>query len=165
MAAENAHPPLESRPATPEDLIDLCRRFNAAGVKYVVIGGMAMIHHGLLRLTSDIDVLVDAGEANIERIRTAMRELPDNAVAEVLPGDVKKYNVVRVADEFVTDLMQAACGVDYAEAARDAQQATYDGVTINFASPSTLLRTKQTHREKDSLDRNYLTVLMREKKT
>ena len=60
MAPQDDNAPLESRPATPDDLILLSRLFNQHNVRYVVIGGMAMIQHGLMRLTSDIDVLVDS---------------------------------------------------------------------------------------------------------
>ena len=40
---------------------------------------------------------------------------------EVADDDVAKYTVVRVADEIVVGLMARACGLDYAEASRDAR--------------------------------------------
>jgi len=35
-----------SRPPQEDDLIKLCRELNRQGAKYIVIGGMAVIHHG-----------------------------------------------------------------------------------------------------------------------
>ena len=38
---------LHARLPTLEDLLDLCRRLNEAGAKYIVIGGMAIIQQGV----------------------------------------------------------------------------------------------------------------------
>ena len=163
MASQDDNAPLESRPATPDDLIFLCRLFNEHEVRYVIIGGMAMIQHGLMRLTSDIDVLVDSGEENMQRIRSAMQMLPDGAILEVQPGDVRQYGVVRVADEFVTDLMHAACGIEYDHAIKDAEICEIEGISIPIASRRILWLSKRTDREKDALDRNFLKALMEER--
>jgi hypothetical protein len=66
-----------------------------------------------------------------------------------------------VADEVVVDLMARACGVDYAEAAKDAEALTIDGVSIPVASLKTLIRTKDTVRPSDAVDRRYLEELLR----
>ena len=93
----------------------------------------------------------------------AMSILPDNAVAELGADDVRTYGVVRVADEFVTDLMKAACGIEYETAAKDAVPMTIGDVAVPFASPRTLWLTKRTYREKDALDRNFLAELLRQR--
>ncbi len=36
--------PLEPRPPLLKDLVDLCRRHNTADARYIVVGGMAIIH-------------------------------------------------------------------------------------------------------------------------
>ena len=53
---EGALPP----PRTPEedDLARICASLNAKGALYVVIGGMAMNQHGMLRATADINLLI-----------------------------------------------------------------------------------------------------------
>jgi hypothetical protein len=40
-----------------------------------------------------------------------MATLPDNAIALMSDDEVDRYGVVRVADEFVVDLMKSACGI------------------------------------------------------
>ncbi|MBK5218927.1 MAG: nucleotidyl transferase AbiEii/AbiGii toxin family protein [Thermoleophilia bacterium] len=42
---------------------------NGAGVRYVLIGGIALIRHGVVRATRDIDAVFDPDPANVERIR------------------------------------------------------------------------------------------------
>ncbi len=79
--------------------------------------------------------------------------------AEVI---VARYSVVRVADEIVVDLMANACGVDYADAIRDAVEILFTDVSIPVASPPTLIRTKNTIRPSDAADRQFLQVLIDE---
>ncbi|MEK7678266.1 MAG: hypothetical protein AAB676_20745 [Verrucomicrobiota bacterium] len=153
----------EPRLPTLDDLLLLCRRLNDAGAKYIVIGGWAVIQHGFGRTTTDIDLLVDASRENFEKIKTAMAGLPDGAIREVQPDDLEQFVVVRVGDEFVVDLMKAACGVEYAEAVQDVSQVDVQGVMIPFANPKLLWRLKQTYREKDAWDRAFLKKLLNDR--
>lgn len=152
---------LEPRFPTVDDLRDLCRRLNANGAKYIVVGGWAIIQHGFERTTSDIDLVVDTSPANFERVKTAMLGLPDGAIRHVNQGDLDQFVVVRVGDEFVIDLMKSACGIEFAEAEKDTVVVDVAGVPIRFATPRLLLRMKQTYREKDVLDRRFLTELIK----
>ena len=125
-----------------------------------MVGGFAIIEAGYLRLTNDVDLLVDTSPENERRVYEALRTLPDKAVNELDAGDIERFTVVRVADEILVDLMKSGCGVDYAEAIKDAVWREIDGVKIPFASPQTLWRMKQTHREKDIPDRLFLRKLL-----
>ena len=147
---------LESRPPTLEDLLELCKNLNQNNVAYIVIGGMAVIQHGFVRATEDIDLLVDASENNEKRLRKALLYLPDKAVNELRDNDIENYTVVRVADEIVIDLMKSAGGIEYKEASKSILHVEISGVTIPFASIELLLQMKQTLREKDSIDRMFL---------
>jgi len=134
----------------------ICRELNARGVKYIVVGGFAVIQHGFLRNTGDIDLLVEDSPDNQARTKRALEILPDKAVRELGDDDLRNYVVVRVCDEVVVDLMMMACGISYLEAEREIEVFTISGVPIPFASAKLLLRTKQTHREKDVEDRMFL---------
>jgi len=145
-----------SRQPRPEDLVKICAALNGEGARYVLIGGFAVIARGLERPTKDIDLLVDSTPDNIERIKRALAILPDNAAREVKADEVERYDVIRVADEVVVDLMTAACGVTWKEADRDSEILELDGVEIPIASLETLIRTKQTVRPHDAADREFL---------
>ena len=95
-------------------------------------------------------------------MKAALRILEDKAIDEVGDDDVARYAVVRVADEIVVDLMAKACGVDYAEASRDAEIVEFDGVPVPVVSARTLIRTKNTVRPSDAADRHFLQVLIDE---
>ena len=160
MDPEDADAPLEARPPLLEDLVSLCRDLNREGARYVVLGGMAVIQAGFVRATNDVDLLIDTSPENQERVRRALMALPDGAVRDLAPDDLDRYVVVRVADEFVVDLMKSACGIDYAEASGLVDVVGIQGVSIPFASPRLLWRTKQTLRDKDKVDLAFLARLL-----
>ena len=94
---------------------------------------------------------------NEAKVFSALSTLPDNAVRELQPGELQKYNVIRVGDEILVDLMRSAGGIDYEELAKDVVTREIDGVPIPFASPRLLWRMKAvTHREKDAADLVFL---------
>jgi hypothetical protein len=47
---------------------------NAAGVRYVVVGGIALIRHGVVRATRDVDVVYDPDPVNLDRIRSLIQK-------------------------------------------------------------------------------------------
>lgn len=145
-----------SRAPEVEDLISLCRKLNENKVAYVLIGGFAVILHGSVRTTKDIDLLVDPSVGNIQSLKKVLSTLPDNAVAEILDSDVEKYEVVRVADEIVVDLMAKACGINYEEAKAGIQIVDVEGVKIPIASKELLIRMKDTIRYSDKIDVEFL---------
>jgi hypothetical protein len=148
---------LTSREPTVEDLRDLCRELNRRGAKYVVIGGFAIRAANYNRRTMDVDLMVASDLENEAKVFSALSTLPDNAVRELQPGELQQYNVIRVGDEILVDLMVSAGGINYSEAAKDVVVHEVDGVPIPFASPRLLWRMKVvTHREKDAGDLVFL---------
>jgi hypothetical protein len=148
----------QAPPRTPEqnDLIRLCSALNAKDARYIVVGGMAVIQQGFLRATEDIDLLLEKSRQNQAKVRMALETLPDQAVREMSEDDLDTYQVVRVADEIVVDLMLSACGVAYDDAVDEIESVEIQGVLIPFASAKLLLRTKQTYRDRDIPDRIFL---------
>jgi hypothetical protein len=56
------------------DFADFTRILKRHRVRFLVIGGYAMAHHGLVRATNDVDVLIATDDVNIARVRAAARE-------------------------------------------------------------------------------------------
>jgi hypothetical protein len=152
-----------SRAPELEDLLRLCQALNREKVRYVLIGGFAVILHGSVRGTKDIDLLVDPSEPNIQALKRAMAVLPDNAVALIADDEVAKYQVLRIADEVVVDLMATACGIDYSAAlALGIDRFTIQGVEIPVARKELLIRMKDTIRPSDAADVQFLRVKLEE---
>jgi hypothetical protein len=149
-----------ARAPEPEDLVRICRALNEAGARYVLIGGFAVLAHGASRFTKDIDLLVDDAPENIVRVKRGLAVLADNAAADVADGDVREDTVVRVIDEVIIALMGRACRLSFADVAADMEWRDMDGVHVPIASPDTLIRTKDTYRPQDAIDRSFLQQLI-----
>ena len=153
-----------ARAPEPEDLVRICRALNDAGARYVLIGGFAVLAYGASRFTKDLDLLVDDAPENIARVKQGLATLADNAAADVADDDVRTYTVVRVIDEVIIDLMGRACGLSYADVAVDMEWHDLAGVRVPVASPAALVRTKDTYRPQDAIDRSFLQQVIERRK-
>ncbi|HUG79618.1 MAG TPA: hypothetical protein VML57_19220, partial [Burkholderiales bacterium] len=106
-----------TRPATWEDVKRVAAYLEEAGVEYALIGGYALAAHGLVRLTEDIDVLVNPAAANSRRWIVALSRLPDGAARELASEpDVfakQKQYAIRINDEFTIDILPGAAGIPW----------------------------------------------------
>jgi hypothetical protein len=143
-----------------DDLAVLCRNLNAHGVRYVVIGGFAVIHHGYIRSTGDIDLLVDDSPGNVRRIKKALGYLPDGEPEKIDEGDLRLYRVVRVCGEITVGLLGKACDVTYEAAIGHIDFEEVHGVTVPYLQPAVLAETKLGVRPKDVQDRSFLERLV-----
>jgi hypothetical protein len=57
-----------------QDYKDLLSAFQFHGVKYLVVGGFAVIHHSQPRFTKDMDLFIQADTANAKAIYAALAE-------------------------------------------------------------------------------------------
>lgn len=69
--------PKDERPASwpALDAEDIFRRLTAAGVDFVVIGGIAMILHGSARLTRNVDIVFAGDQENLAALSRVLVEL------------------------------------------------------------------------------------------
>lgn len=142
-----------SRPATLEDLKALIRALNEHGADYLLIGGYALFVHGYYRSTTDIDVLVPATEAAGRKVRDALMVLPDRVAVDIDPAWFEEGENIRVADEFIVDIMLNAGGETYETLKRHAETIDLEGLQIRTINLEGLLLTKQSLRDKDVADR------------
>lgn len=139
-------------------LLTICSLLNAAGAKYLVVGGYAVILHGLVRTTEDVDILIEATEENAQRVWNALDGLQDHAVRELQPHDLLD-GVSKVGDEVQVDVSIHAWKVSYQDAIGTAREVVLEGVRVPYLGYDSLIASKQTHREKDQLDLLQLRAL------
>ena len=53
----------------------IVRALNSANVRYLVVGGLAVVAHGYVRFTADVDLIVDLEPANATRAIAALESL------------------------------------------------------------------------------------------
>ena len=129
----------------------LLRRLTAAGVGYIVVGGFAVIAHGVVRATKDLDICPDPAQENLARLARLLGDLhatqadTGDFLAHELPYDATRGDDLDQGGNFrlLTDLgpldvMQWISGVDadLAFAVLDGQAITVDwhGIPIKVAS-------------------------------
>lgn len=142
-----------ARPATVEDLKLLIKSLNDQGAEYLLIGAYALFALGYQRATTDIDLLVPQTLESGARVKRALLALPEKAAADIDPRWFETDETIRVADEFIVDLLFNACGETYASLQPHAVTIDLDGIPIRTLDLAGMLKTKQSARDRDRMDR------------
>jgi len=48
-------------------VVTIVERLDAAGVRYLIVGGLAVVAHGHVRFTADVDIVLEMSAENLER--------------------------------------------------------------------------------------------------
>lgn len=143
-----------------KEIVRVCEALNREGVKYVVVGGCAVILHGYYRTTHDIDLLVDSSIENIRRLKKALQEIfKSDEISEIRDVDIDQYAVVRFApesEEIVIDMIGKIGKIDFKMAIQDIEEIELEGIKIPVCGLSTLIETKKGIRPKDKEDLLFL---------
>jgi predicted nucleotidyltransferase len=145
-----------ARPASLEDLKLVLRALDEHRVDYLLIGGYALYALGYQRGTVDIDIVLRPTRDQGERTKRALLLLPDGVAKDLDPEWFTEGETIRVADAFVVDLMFNACGETYDSLLPHAVTIDLDGIPVRTLDLHGLLKTKQSARDKDRLDREIL---------
>ncbi len=139
-----------TRAATYRDVRRVAELLEAEHVEYALIGGYALALQGIVRLTEDVDILVEATPENARRWVRALSLLPDGAAKE-LEGDENLHAepyAIRINDEFTVDVMNSASGFTWQDLLP--YRTCIDGIYV--VSLPGLLRMKAHGRLKDQAD-------------
>lgn len=123
--------------------LNLISLFNEEGVKYVVLGGHAVIAHGYLRTTGDIDIFVQASDENADRLLRALYRYGYKN-GEFEHDDFTKvpnYLSFNRHDEWI-DLMTFTLGVTFDECYQNRVVLLIENVPTNVISLPDLIRNK-----------------------
>ena len=143
-------PPLEAgreRVLDYDELKRLFRSLGEHGVEYVLVGGVAMSLHGVVRATEDVDVFVRPTEENAARLRVALRSLWDDdeidgITAEDLGG---RYPTIRYGPpdtDWAIDLL-SRLGTRLRYDDLESEESEIGGVPVRVATPRALYRMKR----------------------
>ncbi|MFW6197617.1 MAG: nucleotidyl transferase AbiEii/AbiGii toxin family protein [Myxococcota bacterium] len=130
-----------------DEVLRVIENLNRARVDYVVVGGVALNLHGLVRATEDLDIFIRPDEENIERLRTALGavwEDPDidQITAEDLCGDYPAVRYGPPDGSIYLDIMtRLGETTRYADLIVDEKDA--HGVRVRVASPRSLYQMKK----------------------
>jgi hypothetical protein len=127
-----------------QDFLDLLSAFNAAEVRYLVVGAYAVGVHGHLRATKDLDVWIEASPDNAVRAVSALK-----AFGAPL-GDLTARDFETPGNGFMMgspprriDVLTQIDGVRFEDVAGRAVAASFAGVTTRVIGLDDLLVNKR----------------------
>jgi hypothetical protein len=94
-----------------EEAIRILQSLEREGVRYVLVGSMAMAAQGLVRATRDMDFFVAPDAENVERLRRALKAVfdgdpnLDQITAEDLGGDYPAVEYVPPHESYSLDIL------------------------------------------------------------
>lgn len=140
-----------------KDLREFIELLNSMDVKYVMVGGHAVAHHGFPRFTADIDFFIDCARTNTRKLAEAVTTFGFKSLADDLtsagPGMV--FQLGRPPHRI--DLLTSIDGVTFEEAWDSRVAAVVDGLKVPMLSKELLLRNKRSSgRAKDLEDLKQL---------
>jgi predicted nucleotidyltransferase len=132
-------------------------RLADAQVRFVLVGGLAVILHGYVRLTEDVDLLVDDEPQNLRRLLEVLEGFGEGFARELSPDDFdESEGAIRIVEETELcqiDLFTRMGGRRYSDAIEDAERFSLRGRQIRYASKKLLIDWKsRSVREKDRID-------------
>ena len=145
---------------TPEDLLEIARVLEANRVKWVLVGGMALVIHGGTTLTSDADFAVEKTLENLNALKIAFESIRARPLRAKDEGDFELDNSILLApfmhmksDHGDIDLINRLPGIDSFDGLyRRAIVLNIEGVNVRVASIDDLIRMKRvSDRPKDQL--------------
>ena len=86
--------------------------------------------------------------------------LPDKTAKELEPEWFDEGENIRLADEFVVDLILSTCQQTYDTLKKYTEIIEVDGIPITTLDIEGLLLTKQSMRDKDVMDRRSLEIIL-----
>lgn len=145
------------------DLRSLLETLDGEGIRFVVIGGVAVGAHGYVRGTEDLDLVPDPDPENLDRLTEALTKLESTlpTVGNRPFDSATDAGVIRRGGNVTTmtrfgglDIVQRARGVpSYSQLIGDAVRSELLGIPVMICSLARLRDMKQAQdREQDRAD-------------
>lgn len=139
------------------DLAAVSRAFRERGARFVVIGGMAVIAHNVIRTTEDCDLLVPDDQSNDAAVVAALQDLG------AVPRDSSPLTLERLTGREHLRLESPTAGIidvmrgglaplDFDTIDGSAQTVEFRGEPIRFAGLASLVALKRLAGRRQDLD-------------
>jgi hypothetical protein len=142
------------------DFSDLLKLFNDKGVRYLVVGGYAVIQYAEPRFTKDLDLWVATDPKNATAVFEALKEF-GAPLANLTENDFAEegYFYQMGAPPVRVDLIMGLKGMDFEAAWSQKVETKFDDLSITFISKEDLIESKlAAGRPKDLFDVENLSV-------
>lgn len=141
------------------DFSDLLKLFNDKNVRYLIIGGYAVVQHAEPRYTKDLDLWVSTDSANAQAVYEALREFGAPLTGLTEQDFAEEGYFYQMGKPPVrVDILMGIPGLTFEEAWPSRVEADFDGLKVLFISPENLVTAKlASGRPQDLIDAELLT--------
>ncbi len=94
-------------------LKDVFRSFQKHDVKYVIIGGIASILHGVPRATFDLDILIDPTHRNAENLLKALIDAGFGSASLTNADELISHEITIFKDKVRIDVQTSTPGIKF----------------------------------------------------
>lgn len=126
------------------DFVDLLSQLARHRVRYLIVGGYAVVHHAEPRYTKELDIFVEASTRNAARLAGALRAFAGalrELTVELLADPDKVVMMGRPPTRI--DFIKRIDGVRFETAWKNRVRIQLDGVGANVISRRDLIRNKR----------------------
>ncbi len=124
-------------------LQNVFKSFQEHNLRYVVIGGIAAILHGVPRATFDLDILIEATLENTRRLLDALLDAGLATASMTSPEDVLANEITIFKDRVRIDVQTETPGITFAAAWEHRKTLTYRGQVFYILSRTDLIASKR----------------------
>jgi hypothetical protein len=121
-------------------------------VKYVVIGGIAAVLHGVPRATFDLDILIEATPENAKRLLDAFLGAGLGTAALITPEGLLANEITVFQDRVRIDVQTSTPGITFEQAWRRRETMTYQRQPFFVVTRDDLIASKRAAGRPKDLD-------------
>lgn len=118
------------------------KSFEKHKVKYLVIGGIATVLHGVPRATFDLDILIQPTSDNADRLLAALMDAGIGAAGETTPSEILDYEITVFEDIVRIDVQTQTPGINFDEAWQRKDRINYHDQEILVVCKEDLIQAK-----------------------
>ena len=101
--------------------------FQTHDVKYLVIGGIAAVLHGVPRATFDLDILIEASTDNAQNLLVALLAASLGSASLITPEELLASEITVFKDRVRIDVQTTTPGLNFEEAWNRRETMTFQG--------------------------------------
>lgn len=138
-----------------ESFMAVLKAFYEHEVEYILVGGLAVIFHGVSRVTKDLDFFVKRNPQNIEKLKRALQTVfDDESITEITDDELVEYPLIRYGtpQNYYIDIIDRI-GEAFHYDDLEYEIIESQGIPVRVATLETLIKMKNsTIRIKDRAD-------------
>lgn len=133
-------------------LQDVFASLRSHDVKYVVIGGIAAVLHGVPRATFDLDILIEATPENARRLLDAFHDAGLGTADLITPEELLAETITVFKDRVRIDVQTSTPGLEFDEAWQRRQTMSHHDREFYVVSRDDLIASKRAAGRKVDLE-------------